>query len=95
MSPSTPNTEIALLKQAMDFQNKEISEIKKILLDFIDSAPNKFATKEEHEANINSTNDKIKEIKEAHNKIAWAAISFIWVIIIGFASFVLEKLWIL
>lgn len=91
MAQSTPNTEIALLKQAMDFQNKEIWEIKKILIDFIESAPNKFATKEEHKAN----KEAIEEIRSAHNKIAWSAISFIGATVIWFAWFVLKKLWIL
>ena len=70
---AAPTTEIALIKQAMDFQNKEIAEIKKILLEFIDSADNKFATKEEHKANEKA----IEEIRASHVKIAWSAISFV------------------
>lgn len=67
MPPNT-NTEIALIKQAMDFQNKEISEIKKILLEFIDSANDKFATKQEHNAN----KLEIADIKATHTKlITW------------------------
>ena len=58
---------------------------------FIDSADWKFATKEEHAANKIA----IEEIRSAHTKIAWSAISFIWATIVGFAAFVLKKLWIL
>lgn len=58
---------------------------------FIEAANDKFATKEEHEANKIA----IEEIRSAHSKIAWSAISFIWATIIGFATFVLKKLWIL
>lgn len=69
MPPNT-NTEIALLKQAMDFQNKEISEIKKILLEFIDSANEKFASKEEH-----SLNQKRLDAHDAIiSRITWSII---------------------
>lgn len=50
MPPSTI-TEIALIKQAMEFQKVEIADIKKLLIEFIDSAEHKFVTKEEHKKN--------------------------------------------
>jgi hypothetical protein len=69
MPPNT-NTEIALLKQAMDFQNNQIAEIKKILLEFIDSANDKFATKEE-----NGLNQKRLDAHDAIiSRITWSII---------------------
>lgn len=64
--------QVALLKQSMEFQQKEISEvkdsireIKKILSDFIDSAPDKFATKEEHRKN----SEKIEALEKVERSV--------------------------
>lgn len=89
MPPNT-NTEIALIKQAMDFQNKEISEIKKILLEFIDSANDKFATKEEHKAN----KVEIELIKSTHSKVISWLIGTVATIFVTFLWLIIKTLWI-
>lgn len=49
--PTSATTEIALIKQAMDFQKTEVAEIKKLLIEFIDSANHTFVTVEKHQNN--------------------------------------------
>lgn len=70
--------------------NKRFDRLETLIKDWFSSLPNTYATKEEHEANKVAIN----ELKATHTKIAWSAISFIWATIVGFAWFVLKKLWI-
>lgn len=63
-----------LLKQSQNFMTKEISEIKKMLSDFIDKADEKFATKEDHMKNQKSIEWIIK--------ILWT----VWISIIGWGG---------
>lgn len=81
MSPSNTNTEIALIKNDISYMKWDIQDIKKILKEFIDSAPDKFATKDELVP--------IKEKQVEHDKIieriawwsVWTLITIIlWVI---------------
>lgn len=85
------DTQIALLKQAMEFQNKEIIEIKKILLDFIDSADKKFATKEEHRQN----KEEIEAIKGTQSKVQMALLWTFWTLFLAAIWLILKKIWII
>ena len=88
MPPNT-NTEIALLKQAMDFQNKEISEIKKILVDFIESANTNFATKVEHKNN----QDRIADLEKDRKNILMETVKWFIMTLLGIGvAFLMYKL---
>lgn len=100
MTAKQPNTELIdyqfkvmsdRLDSHQEYTKGEFKSLHAKLDKFIESADEKFATKEEH----NSNKVAIQEIRSAHTKIAWSAISFIGATIIGFAWFVLKKLWIM
>lgn len=73
MPPSNTNTEIALMKKDIEYIKQSMLEQKELMKDFIASSKDTFATKEEHKANEKA----IEEIRSAHTKIAWSALSFI------------------
>lgn len=101
MSPvKQPNTELIdyqfkvmndRLDSHQEYTKWEFKSLHEKLDKFISSADEKFATKEEHRAN----KEAIEWIRSAHVRIAWSAISFIGATVIGFAWFVLKKLWII
>lgn len=75
MPPSTI-TKIALIEQAMEFQKKEVAEIKQLLITFIDSAEQKFVTKEEHNKNKERIDALEKEKTSLMKEILkWLAIA--------------------
>jgi hypothetical protein len=61
----------------MDFQNNQIAEIKKILLEFIDSANDKFATKDQD----NATNKRLDAHDAIISRFAWAIIGVFFTIV--------------
>lgn len=86
MPPSNTNTEIALMKKDIEYIKQSMLEQKEqhkalydMLKDFIDSSPEKFVTRPEHENNAK----RISEL-EADKKaiIRWIVVSFIWIILV-------------
>ena len=79
MPPSNTNTEIALIKNDISYMKWDIQDIKKILKEFIDSAPDKFATKEQHEQNSKRIEELESDKKAVLKWIVLAFISSLWV----------------
>jgi hypothetical protein len=74
MPPNT-NTEIALLKQAMDFQNKEIKLTNETVARIeakLDNMSESFATKVENKENTNKIEKLNESISSINLKIALA-----------------------
>jgi hypothetical protein len=90
MPPNT-NTEIALLKQEVQYIKEWMTRMETMMKDFISTANSTFATKQEHEQN----KIKIQSIEDAQSKVVWSILWTFWTLIIWFIAFVLKKLWVI
>jgi hypothetical protein len=89
MTPNT-NTEIALLKQAMDFQNKEIKLTNETVARIeakLDNMSESFATKSEHKDNSNKIDRLNDSVSSINLRIALATGGFTVLL------FAIEKIW--
>ena len=71
----TPAKSNEVLITEMNYMKEEMKEIKTTLKEFISSADNKYATKEQHIANL----ERITKIEWILNKLTWTiVIAVVW-----------------
>lgn len=88
---SEHKSDLRLTNQVMDRMQKDIVEIKDMLIDFIKTTPTMYATKEEDRDNKR----EIENIKSTGVRLIWALWWTFWSFIIWFFLFILKKFWIL